>query len=317
MLTGDAHNKETAMQALALAGYGVAPEVRTLTIADPGPGQVRIRIAGGALNPLDVKIQAGRMKAFFPVAFPYVIGTDISGIIDAVGLDVVGWEVGDWVIARLDPVTGGALAETCLSPADQLVRAPTSLALPDAAGFVTTGATAWQALFEEGGLVAGQRVLIHGGAGGVGSFAVQFARQASAHVIATASADDLALVRDLGAHGAIDYSAERFEDRLRDIDLVIDTVGGDVEKRSLSVLRPGGILVATPMPPDMDGAAAKGLVAKFVFHQSDAGRLARVAERHDHGTRCIIDRRIPLSAAADGFSSQAQGRAKGKIIVTP
>lgn len=302
------------MKTLEYNEYGQTPGVAERSVPSIATGEVLVKVAGAALNPLDTKIHAGYMTDFFPVAFPYIPGTDISGTIEKVGDGVSGWKCGDEIIARLDPSRGGAFAEYAVVPADQLVRAPTSLPLAESAGLVTIGGTAWQILFEEFSVASGQRVLVHGAAGPVGAFATQLASQAGAEVFATASADDAEYVRSLGATQVVDYRSERFEDRLSDMDLVIDTVGGDVEERSLKVLKPGGTLIATPMPPDEERARRAGVKAKFVFHASDPLKLGHVAERADHGVNIRIDRMVSLDAGADAFARQARGEAKGKII---
>ncbi|AUW57833.1 NADP-dependent oxidoreductase [Sphingobium sp. SCG-1] len=305
------------MKALEYTDYGKAPVVAERPVPEAKTGGVLVKIAGAALNPLDTKIRAGYMTDFFPVAFPYVPGTDISGTIEAIGDGVSGWKPGDEIVARLDPSQGGAFAQYAVVSADQLVRAPTSMPLAESAGLVTVGGTAWQILFEEFAVASGQRVLVHGAAGPVGAFAAQLAAQAGAEVFATASAADADYVRGLGAATVIDYRCARFEDHLFDMDLVIDTVGGDVEERSLKVLKQGGTLIATPMPPNEERARQAGVEAKFVFHASDAAKLGHVAERADHGIKVRVDRIIGLEEGADAFARQAGGEAKGKIIFEP
>lgn len=160
-------------------------------------------------------------------------------------------------------------------------------------------------------------MLIHGGAGGVGSFAIQLARNAGARVIATASGDGIEIARRLGADKLIDYKAQAFEDQVSDIDVVLDTVGGDTQQRSFGVLRMGGFLVATPSPPDEVIAKAHGVRAAFVFHQSDAARLNKVLDLVDTGKlKVLVDRTVPLDQLSQAFEYQASGRARGKIIVT-
>lgn len=305
------------MKTLEYTVYGKAPAVVERPTPQAAAGEVLVKIAGAALNPLDTKIHAGYMTAFFPVTFPYVPGTDISGTIESIGDGVSGWKTGDEIIARLDPSKGGAFAEFAIVPADQLVRAPNALPLAESAGLVTVGGTAWQALFEEHAVASGQRILVHGAAGPVGAFATQLAAEAGAEVFATASAADVDYVHGLGAVKVIDYQNSRFEDELSDIDLVIDAVGGDVEERSLKVLKQGGTLIATPMPPDAARALKAGVEAKFVFHRSDAVRLGYVAECADHGAKVRLDRIVGLYEGAAAFARQARGEAKGKIIFKP
>jgi len=306
------------VKALQISHYGDTPTLRDVEVPTPRQGEVLVRVAGAATNPLDLKITAGYMHDFFPVTFPYTLGTDVSGTITAVGDRVERWAVGDQIVARLDPSAGGGYAELAVVPADQLVPAPTSTPLFLASGAATAAATAWQAVSEIADLHAGQKVLIHAGAGGVGSFAVQMAHTVGAHVIATASGTGLRLAQDLGADEVIDHTAGPFESQLHDVDVdvVIDTVGGAVEQRSLQVLRAGGLLIAVPIPPDTDRAAARGLRAEFLFHASNPQRLHTVVDMLNADLRILLDRTLTLDAAPEALQYLAAGHAKGKIILT-
>ena len=305
------------MKAARIHGYDGAPVVEEVATPDIGPDEVLVRVAASALNPLDVKLQSGAMHRFFPLAFPYTIGTDLAGTIDRVGSDVTGWSEGDEVVARIDPTKGGALAEFTAVPASHLAKAPGSVPIGQAAGIATTGGTAWQALFETADLRPGQTVLIHAGAGGVGSFAVQFARSAGARVIATASGEGVEVARRLGADQVIDYRAEDFAAALSDVDVVLDTVGGDTQRRSFAVLRPGGVLLSIVSPPDDALAEARNVTATFFPHASDGERLGKVAKQVDAGAELLIDRTLPLDAVGEAFARQASGHARGKILLTP
>jgi NADPH:quinone reductase-like Zn-dependent oxidoreductase len=276
---------------------------------------VRVRVAAASLNPLDVKLQRGSMKAFFPLVFPYTLGTDLSGIVEAVGSEVDGWRVGDRIVARTAPTSGGGAGEFALVPADQLVRVPDAVSFEQAAGIPTAAGTAWQALFEVARLREGQTLLVHAGAGGVGSFAIQFARQAGARVIATASGNGVAIAHRLRADVVVDYRTEDFAERVCDVDVVLDTVGGDTQARSYAVIRAGGVLASTVAPPDEALAKAHGVDASFVFHSSDADRLATVVGKVAAGVEVLIDRVVPIQQAAQAFEYQGSGRARGKIIL--
>jgi len=304
------------VKAIQIGQYGDAPSMRDVEQPTPGPGEVLVRVAGAATNPVDLKITAGYMHDFFPVAFPYTLGTDVSGSITEVGGRVEGWAVGDQVVARLDPSVGGGYAQFAVVPAEQLVPAPTSVPLFLASGAATAAATAWQAVSEIAGLQAGQKVLIHAGAGGVGSFAVQMSHALGAHVVTTASGPGLRIAQDLGADEVIDHTAGPFEAQLGGVDVVIDTVGGAVEAPSLEVLRPGGLLIAVSMPPDVERAAARGLRAEFLFHVSDAQRLRAVVKMVDTDLRILLDRKIPLEQAPEALRYLAAGHARGKVILT-
>ncbi len=305
------------MKAARIHGYGVDPVMEDVPVPEAGPDQVLVRVKAASLNPLDVKLQSGAMHGFFPLVFPYTLGTDLTGTVERTGSDVTGWQAGDAIVARLDPTSGGAVAEFALLPANYLAVAPKAVSLDDAAGIPTAAGTAWQALFEVAALRSGQSVLIHAGAGGVGSFAVQLAREAGARVIATASGTGIDIARRLGADQVIDYTSEDFTVRLSDIDLVLDTVGGETQQRSFDVLRAGGALVSTVAPPDEALAKAHNVTSSFVFHQSDAGRLGKITERLDSGTlKILVDRTVPLADFREAFQYQASGRARGKIILS-
>ena len=305
------------MKAARIHGYNTAPKLEDIPTPEIGSTDVLVRVAAASLNPLDVKLRDGIMHHFFPLSFPYTIGTDLAGTIEAVGADVTGWSVGEGVVARVDPTSGGALAEFAVVPAAYLVHAPNMVALEQAAGIGTAAPTAWQALFEIADLKKGQTILVHAGAGGVGSFAIQFARSAGARVIATASGDGIDIARRLGADQVIDYKAGSFADKVCDVDVVLDTVGGETQQNSFAVLRAGGVLVSTVSPPDEALANAHGVTGVFFPHMSDARRLAKVVERIDAGAKILVDRIVALSSIEDAFERQASGRARGKILVTP
>jgi NADPH:quinone reductase-like Zn-dependent oxidoreductase len=303
------------MKALRLERYEADPRLVEIGAPRPGAGEVLVRVGHAALNPLDVKLRGGGMSAWFPLDFPYTVGTDLSGTIEALGPDVSGWSAGDRIAARLAPTAGGAVAQYAVVPADQLVPLPSGIEPAHAAGLATTGGTAWQALVEIACLKAGQTVLIHAGAGGVGSFAIQIARRIGARVIATASGDGIALAERLGADQVIDYRSRDFAADVSDVDVVLDTVGGDTQTRSFAVLRSSGTLVSTVAPPDGALATAHGVTATFVFHTSDAARLAQVVGAASDGVRVVIDRVVPLAQAAKAFAHQAGGQPRGKVII--
>lgn len=298
------------MKAARIDRHGAAPVIAEVPRPAIGPDDVLVRITAASLNPLDVKLQSGAMREVFPLAFPYIAGTDLSGTVEQVGAEVTQWREGDRVVARLDPMSGGALADFAAVPSALLAPAPATIALEDAAGIPTAAGTAWQALFETAGLQRGQSLLVHAGAGGVGSFAIQLARQAGARVIATASGDGVAIARHLGAVQVIDYRSEDVT-HLSGIDVVLDTVGGATQGSSFGVLRPGGMLITIPRPSDDSRAT-------FMHHQSDGGRLSRIVGRIDEqALTVLVDRRAGLEEIGDAFARQASGRARGKIILRP
>lgn len=305
------------MKAARLTQYGATPMIEDIAEPTIGPDEVLVRIAAASLNPLDVKLQKGYMHAFFPLSFPYTLGTDFSGTVERVGASVTGWNEGDRVAARVDPMRGGGFAQFAAVPADQLVAVPEAVSLDEAAGLPTAAGTAWQALFEVAGLKSGQSVLVHAGAGGVGSFAIQFARAAGARVIATASGTGIEIARKLGADQVIDYRSEVFEDKVSDVDLVLDTIGGETQQRSFGVLRTGGALLATAVPPDEALAKAHKVTASFIFHSSDTARLRMLVDALATGRVTVpVDRRMRLDSFGPAFEHQASGHARGKILLT-
>ncbi|MBD3894666.1 NADP-dependent oxidoreductase [Halomonas sp. ML-15] len=305
------------MKAIRIIGYEAEPILEDITKPVPTSGQVLVRVRAAGLNPLDVKLQRGDMEQFFPLTFPYTPGTDLAGDIEQLGPDVEGWAVGDRIVARTDPTVGGAFAEYALVPVALLAKAPTSVPLKEAAGIPTAAGTAWQALFESTNLAENQTVLIHAGTGGVGSFAIQFAHRVGASVIATASGGGLEIVRLLGADRSIDYRREDFTRQLSGVDVVLDTIGGETQQRSYAVLRAGGHLLSTAMPPDETLAAAHHVTAGFVFHASDGQRLARLSHAIDqYDLQVLVDQTAPITEFAQAFQHQASGHARGKIIIT-
>jgi len=306
------------MKAARIHAYGAIDDIRIEDVPEPVPGldDVLIRVEAAALNPMDNKLLAGYLKDFFPLAFPYTLGTDLAGTVVATGPLVATVRPGDRVIARTDPASGGAFAELAAVPARLVVPMSADLPLASLAGLPTAAASAWQALFEAGAVQPGQSVLIHAGAGGVGSFAVQLAKRAGAHVTATASAANLDLVRSLGADGVIDYRNQDFTAFATGLDLVIDTIGGETLERSLSIIRRGGKLIGLSAPFDTEGPKARGIDAQFLFHQSDAGRLAAVAALATDGRlRSVIGQEFALADTVEALRSLSKGGARGKTLL--
>ncbi|KAK1572527.1 hypothetical protein Q3G72_034133 [Acer saccharum] len=302
------------MQVMKIRQYGadagLAPQA--VTLAQPAPGEALVRIEAAGVNPLDVKMIAGQLQQVFPAALPYAPGTDFGGVVAAVGSAVPGLKVGDRVVGRNAPGVGGAFAEYTLTRADALVVLPDAMGFEQAAALPSGFGTAFQALFDIGRLCAGQRVLIHAGAGGVGAFAIQLAKRAGARVAATASAANLDLLRELGADEAIDYRADDFT-RLSGFDLVLDTVGGDTLARSWQVLAPGGT-IATLI--DFAIAPRDGRNGVFVFFADAAPGLREAVAMFEAGAlQIVIDSLYPLDQAGAALNKVAAGHARGKVIV--
>ncbi len=304
------------MKSIMLNAYGEAPHLVDVAMPEPGATDVLVRVVAASINPLDNKLQAGYLDGFFPLTFPSKMGTDLAGVVEKTSSLTSHWRAGDRVVARLAPTEGGAFAEFAIVPEDQLVLIPEGIDFDKAAGMPTAAATAWQALFETAGLNAGQTVLIHAGAGGVGGFAIQLAHSAGARVVATASGDGIEIARRLGADQVIDYRSEDFASAVSDVDIVLDTIGGETQQKSFGVLRRGGNLVTVVSPPDEALAKAHGVEAAFVFHSSDAKRLSAVMnEVVSKGISVLIDSSVPLESFGEAFARQASGRARGKIVI--
>lgn len=305
------------MKAFRIHEFGTPSDGVLDEIAMPmsAAGQVTVRVEAASVNPLDLQMLAGYMQPVFPLQLPYTLGTDFSGVIEAVGMGGSRFKPGDCVVGRTEPSAGGAFAQTVVGDASALSSIPMSMSFEQAAALPTAAGAAWLALFGVGQLKAGHRVLVHAGAGGVGGYAVQFAKQAGAHVIATASSKNHDLVKDLGADEVIDYHREDFSKRLKEMDLVVDTVGGETTERSWPVLKAGGMLVSL-----VDHAIqGRGDVrAAFVFFRHDASALEDVIKRFEEGRlQVVLDTIHPLEDARAALEQVGAKHAQGKVIVRP
>lgn len=306
----------TMMKAIVVHKYG-GPEVLSYEDAlrpTPGAGDVLLRVEAAGVNPGETKIRRGDFAEYH--ALPFILGYDLAGTVAELGPGVKGFAVGDAVYGMPDSTRDGGYAEFAAVRASEIARRPQSLSAVEAASVPLAGLTAWQALFEVGGLTAGQTVLIHGAAGAVGGFAVQFARNVGATVIATTGGPDRGYVEGLDAQAIVDYKTERFEDAARDVDVVLDTIGGETQTRSFMTMKKGGILVATTTPPDEDAAKAHGVTAKMVGVTPNAARLAEIAALIDAGrvgTRVGLV--LPLAEARQAHERLEKGGTRGKIVL--
>lgn len=306
------------MKAIRIHNYG---DVETLRYEDapfpePEATEVRIRVHAAAVNPVDWKIRAGYLAEMMPHKMPLTLGWDVSGVVDRVGAEVTHLSVGDAVYSRPDIARNGSYAEYMVVQADEVAAKPETLSHNEAAAVPLAGLTAWQGLFDHAQLKKGERVLIHAGAGGVGSFAIQFAKSVGAHVIATASAANEALVRGLGADEFVDYRSQKFEDVVAKVDVVLDTMGGDTQARSFQLLNSGGRLFSVVGSPDADKLAAAGATGGMFMVQPNREQLGRIAQLIDDGAvRVLIDSVFPLSETRAAHTKSETGRAKGKIVL--
>ncbi|TEA78218.1 NADP-dependent oxidoreductase [Allopusillimonas ginsengisoli] len=281
-------------------------------LRDLQPDETAIRVEAAGINPLDLKIAAGHMQQVFPVQFPYTLGTDFSGVVKAVGTQVTTVKPGDRVVGRTAPSSGGAFGRYLVIAAADLCGIPAEMSFEQAAALPTAFGTARQGLFDVGHLQRGQRVLIHAAAGGVGSMAVQQAHHAGAHVVATASARNAALVKSLGADEVIDYRTEDFTE-VNDIDLVLDTLGGETLEGSWSVLRANGRIASLVE----FGIQSRGTQAgEFVFFASATPFLPQAIRLFQSGQLQIItDSIFPLDEARSALEKLATGHARGKVLI--
>lgn len=305
------------MKAVRIHRYG-GPEVLTYEDA-PQPAiaedDVLIRVHAAAVNPVDWKIREGYLQGFLDYDLPLTLGWDVSGVVEAVGANVTTFKPGDQVYSRPNIERDGAYAEYIAVNASEVAFKPKTIDHVQAAAVPLAGITAWHCLFEAAQLSAGQRVLIHAAAGGVGSYAVQFARWKGAHVIGTASARNRDFLMELGAHEVIDYQTTAFESAVEPVDVVFDTIGGEVQERSWQVVKPGGMLVSVVSPPSEEQAAAHHCRSAYVFIQPRADWLTEMAQLIDAGqVKTIVDAVLPLSQAAEAHQLSQSGHTRGKIV---
>jgi NADPH:quinone reductase-like Zn-dependent oxidoreductase len=278
----------------------------------PGGDEMLLRVHAAAVNPIDWKIRAG--QAFKP-PLPYIGGFDVSGVVESAGPKVTKFKAGDEIFAMLDLRRGGGYAEYAIVKESEAATKPPKISHVDAASVPLVTLTAWQALFDTAKLYKGQTILIHGGAGGVGSAAIQLAKWKGAKVIATASKDNLDFLKQLGADEVIDYRSEKFEDRAKDVDVILDTVGGDTQTRSFAVLKKDGILVS------IVGRASGNLakqhqvrVAGILVHPSGE-QLAEIAKLIADGHfKPVATQIFPLADAAKAHEQSETRHTRGKIV---
>jgi alcohol dehydrogenase len=328
------------MKAALIRKYSGAVAVEEITQPVPGPGDLLVRVRAASVNPVDFKIRDGKVKQLIRYKMPLVLGNDLAGDVEAVGPGVTKFAVGDAIYTRLDKDRIGAFAEYVLVRESAAANKPANLGYDEAASLPLVALTAWQALIDIAKLKAGQRVLIHAGSGGVGTFAIQLARHLGAEVVTTASPRNHELVRSLGATTIIDYKTERFEDKAGECDVVFDTQGGETLQRSFSVIRRGGVVVTVGGVPDAKFARAWGVSApvvwalafmmrkvtrlakehdarfEYLFMRADGSELASVAELVEKGEiRPVLDKRYSLAEITDALAYVESGRAVGKVVI--
>jgi NADPH:quinone reductase-like Zn-dependent oxidoreductase len=317
----EAHHDQTSSSMMAWRVHEFGPpnvmKFERIPRPSPGPDEVLVKVRGVGVGPWDGWIRAG--KSAVPQPLPLTLGSDLSGEIAAIGPDVSHFRVEDQVYGVTNPRFVGAYAEYALASATMVSTKPAPLTYIQAASVPVIAVTAWQALFDQAQLKAGQTVVIHGAAGNVGAYAVQLARRADLRTIATASGDDIQFVRSLGADTAIDFKTQRFEDEVRDADAVIDLVGGETQTRSFQVLRRGGKLISAVSLPDQNLAQSHGVEAVFFLVNVTRQYLAKITALIDgRQLRTHVGAILPLADAREAhlMLEQIRPQPKGKIVLT-
>lgn len=295
--------------------YGGPEELKLdqIPCPDPNEGEVLIRVHAAGVLPADWKLRQGFFKEVRSVQFPYIPGTSLAGVVEEVGAGVTTFRKGQQVFGRS---TTGTYAEYTVASTESLALKPHSISFNEAATITGGAATAWQALMHDGGLKAGERILIHGAAGGVGLFAVQFAKWKGAHVIGTASLANVDFVRFLGADTVIDYTSTSFEQAVQDMDLVLDTVGGDTLERSWSVVKSGGTLVSLLEQPSLEKAKELGIRALKPSRLSTSEDLRAIAQLlEERIVKTFIAKTFPLHEAGLAHEMSRRGHGRGRIVL--
>jgi alcohol dehydrogenase len=330
------------MKAFIIDQYGRKNGIRAgdMPMPEPREDDVLIQIHAAGVNPVDSKIRDGEFKLILPYRLPLILGNDLAGVVVRVGSRARRFKPGDEVYARPQKDHIGTFAEFIAVKEDAVALKPTALTMEEAASIPLVGLTAWQALIEKGQLKSGQKVLIHAGSGGVGTFAIQLAKHVGATVATTTSARNIELVKRLGADIVIDYKKDDFSAILKDYDVVLDTQGGKALEKSLRVLKPGGKLIGIAGPPDPDFAkemgaswflktvmrflsyrirkAAKrhGVSYSFLFMRADGGQLSQIAKLIDAGAiKPVIDQVFPFESTKEALTYVETGRVKGKVVI--
>lgn len=306
------------IQAIRVHQYGGPEQLKLEQIPCPQPqaGELLVRVHATGVLPAEWKVRQGLFKGFLPVSFPYIPGSAFSGVIEEVGPGITTFQKGQAVFGRSN---NGAYAEYTTVSAETLALKPEALSFAEAATISGGATVAWTALFENGALQVGQRVLIHGAAGGVGLFAVQFARWKGAHVIGTTGAANVDFVRSLGAETVVDYTSTPFEQVVHDVDLVLDTIGGETLQRSMNVVKRGGTLVTLLEQPPQEKAQERGIrvmknTATLPFPPSSL--LQTIAQLIAEGqVRAIVGKTFPLYEARQAHELSQTGHGRGRIVL--
>jgi NADPH:quinone reductase-like Zn-dependent oxidoreductase len=281
----------------------------------PDAGQVLVAVRACSVNPVDFKIRSGKYPAVKEDRLPYTLGRDFSGIVEKCGAQATRFRPGDEVLGMVN-IYGGGYAEKVVVEESAIALKPPDIDHVHAAAIPLAGQTAWQGLFRRGGLKAGQTVLIHGGSGGVGHYAIQFAKARGARVLTTVSTANVQFARELGADVVIDYKKQQFEDEASNLDMVFDLIDGETRERSWKLLRHGGVLVTTLTDPSQDKAREYGVSAMRYTVEADGLELAEIVSLVATGkVKPHVQNTYPLRSAADALASVEEGHSVGKIVM--
>lgn len=310
------------MKAVVIEQYGSKDQLKELDVPKPvaKEGQVIIEEKATSINPIDWKLREGYLKQMMDWEFPIILGWDVAGVISEVGPGVTDWQVGDAVFARPETTRFGTYAEYTAVDAHLLAPLPKGVSFEEAASIPLAGLTAWQALFDHGHLEKGQKVLIHAGAGGVGTLAIQLAKHAGAYVITTASEKNHALLTDLGADQVIDYHTANFSEILSDIDLVFDTMGGDIQDKSLGILKSGtGRLISIVGAPKQELLDKYQVYGDSIWLQPNGDQLAELGKlMAEKSLKAVVGATFPFSQKGlyDAHALSETHHAVGKIVIS-
>jgi NADPH:quinone reductase-like Zn-dependent oxidoreductase len=314
----DSASAQTTMKAVRIHDYGGIEMLKYEDVPRPTPSdhELLVRVHAAGVNPVDDKVRSGMLANFVKFPMPLILGWDVSGVVEQVGKAVKKFKIGDAVFAYIDLKHAGAYAEYAIVGESEACPKPAKLTHVQAAAIPLAATTAWQALVDTAKIEKDQTVLIHGAAGGVGHFAVQIAKARGAKVIATGSTKSLPFLKELGADVTVDYTASKFEAVAKDVDVVLDTVGGDTQERSFSVLKKGGVLVSIVQPPDQMLAKENGVRAVIFLAHPDGAELAEISKLVDAGKlNPTVSKTYPLSEASKAHEQIETKHTRGKLVL--
>ena len=317
-ITPFALSAESTMKAVVIHEYGGLEVLKYEDVQRPEPkeDQILVRVIAAGVNPVDGLIRSGMFAKHEKATFPMILGADIAGVVEKTGSKVTKFKAGDPVFAYASLKSGGAYAEYALTTEREAAPKPKVLTYVEAAAVPVVALTAWQALVDTAKLSARQTVLIHGGSGGVGTFAIQIAKARGARVITTASTANQDLLMQLGADVAIGYTKQKFEDVAKDVDVVLDSIGKDTLARSYGVVRKGGFIVSLVARPDRAELDKRGIRGAALSVEPNSDELAEIGKLIDEGKiKVIVSQTFPLSEAIKAQEQVATGHTRGKIVL--